>query len=70
VSDLALMELQDLINNLWIETYGGSPVHNIEAIKARVTAIFDDRNSWHDNAAANQKEYLKLEKKIKKLENE
>jgi hypothetical protein len=70
MSDSALTELQDLINNLWIETYGGSPVHNMEAIKARVTAIFDDRNSWHDNAVANQKEYLKLEKKIKKLENE
>lgn len=67
MADLALKEIQDLINNLWIETYGGVPVYDTEAIKARIVAIFDDRKCWHSNAVANQKEYLKLEKIIKSL---
>lgn len=64
------MEIINLVNELWLQTYGGGPVHDTDAIKARITGIFDDRNCWHDNAVANQKEYLKLEKKLKKIKNE
>ena len=63
-----LEKLTKLINELWIKTYGGLPVSDFKALKARVVAIFDDRNNWLDNAKAANKEYLKLEKKLKKYE--
>lgn len=70
MSNPDLTSIIDLVNDLWNKTYGGTPVSNIDAIKARIIGIFDDRKCWYDNAVANQKEYLKLEKKLKKLKNE
>lgn len=58
--------LAKTINDLWFETYGGGPVSDLKALQARVIGIFDDRNCWFDNSKANNKEYLKLEKKLKK----
>lgn len=63
-----LEELTNLINDLWIKTYGGSPVSDLKALKTRIVGIFDDRNCWLDNAKGNSREYLKLEKKLKKYE--
>ena len=62
-------KLAETINSLWFETYGGGPVSDLKALQSRVIAIFDDRKCWMDNAKVNNKEYLKLEKKLKKNEN-
>ena len=60
-------KLSETINKRWFETYGGGPVYDLKALQARVIGIFDDRNCWMDNAKANNKEYLKLEKRLKKM---
>jgi hypothetical protein len=62
-------QISKTINELWFETYKGGPVFDLKALQARVIGIFDDRNCWMDNAKANNKEYLKLEKKLKRYEN-
>jgi hypothetical protein len=66
--DKDLEEIINLVNDLWCKTYEGSPVSDLPAIKARIVGIFDDRNCWHDASKAMQKEYTKLDKKIRKYE--
>lgn len=59
----------DAINKAWTDRYGGDPVADTKALITRVVKLAEDRDSWMTNAKANQKEYIRLEEKLKRLTN-
>lgn len=65
-----LPRLARAINDCWIGLYGGKPVSETDALILRVEKITEDRNCWMENAKANQKEYLRLERECQPSANE
>lgn len=68
MSDIDCSVLVDTINEGWQKTYNGQSVYTTRELRARIIAIFDDRNCWVDNTKNIQRDINKLEKKLKKYE--
>lgn len=62
--------LADAINKAWCDRYPGPPVSDPKQLAVRVEKLAEDRDCWMDNAKANQKEYLKLEKRLNAKKND
>jgi len=57
-------ELIKVINREWMRLYGGEPVTDAKLLALRIELIADDRDCWLANSKANQKQYIKCEKKL------
>lgn len=61
----SLHRLVSAINREWCKRYGGESVSDIAALENRIVKIAEDRDCWLFNAQENQKEYMKLDARLR-----